>query len=73
MIDSKKGTDAIYSSHNFNSVSYRRSTGVALQYRLGLLSERRAGPRLADSVVRRSASVSKCWLLSGNAWLSKDA
>jgi len=56
---SKNGKEplAIYSSHHTDSVNHRRSTHLAIQHRLGILSERWFRSALGNRLARRSAPI----------------
>ena len=59
----KEGTDATYPTHNLDSIADRRSAGVALQHRLGILPEwwpcsiNHIASRVAPIVSKRSRFV----------------
>jgi hypothetical protein len=53
----RKEPVAIYSSHHSDSFDHRRSTQLAIQHRLGILSERRSRSALANRLARRSAPI----------------
>src|SRR6185436_11821776 len=60
----KEKTNANYPSHNTGALVDRSSAGVALQQRLGILSERWLGVDPADRAVGRCAPVTKLFLIA---------
>src|SRR6266850_4580771 len=66
-----KGNYATYSSFVVGATADRRSTYLALQRRLGLLSERRSGTDFAHRLAGRSSAIATFGRGGGDQWRAR--